>query len=40
MINMNEETFFEGGPAKSDLIINLIAGVTILGQESLPLQLN
>ena len=31
MINMNEETFFEGGPARSDLIINLIAGITILG---------
>ena len=23
MINLNEETFYEGGPAKSDLIINL-----------------
>ena len=31
MINMNEETFYEGGPAKSDLIINLLAGFTILG---------
>ena len=31
MINMNEVTFFEGGPAKSDLIINLLAGITILG---------
>ncbi len=31
MINMNEETFYEGGPAKSDLIINLFAGITILG---------
>ena len=31
MINMNEETFYEGGPAKSDLIINLLAGLTILG---------
>ena len=31
MININEETFYEGGPAKSDLIINLIGGVTILG---------
>ena len=37
MINMNEETFYEGGPAKSDLIINLIAGITILGYH-LPLQ--
>ena len=31
MIKMNEETFYEGGPAKGDLIINLIAGITILG---------
>ena len=31
MINMNEETFYEGGPAKSDLIINLLAGITIDG---------
>ena len=31
MININEETFYEGGPAKSDLIINLLAGLTILG---------
>mgnify|MGYP006204735339 CR=1 FL=1 len=31
MINMNEEIYFEGGPARSDLIINLIAGITILG---------
>ena len=31
MINMNEETFYEGGPAKGDLIINLLAGITILG---------
>ena len=31
MINMNEETFYEGGPAKSDLIINLLAGITLLG---------
>ena len=31
MININEETFYEGGPAKSDLIINLLAGITILG---------
>ena len=28
---MNEETFYEGGPAKSDLFINLFAGFTILG---------
>ncbi|MBK16553.1 MAG: ribonuclease P [Prochlorococcus sp. SP3034] len=31
MININEETFYEGGPARSDLIINLLAGITILG---------
>ena len=31
MININEEIFYEGGPAKSDLIINLLAGFTILG---------
>ena len=31
MINMNEEIFYEGGPAKGDLIINLLAGLTILG---------
>ena len=31
MINMIEETFYEGGPAKSDLIINLLAGITLLG---------
>ena len=31
MINMHEEIFYEGGPAKSDLIINLLAGITILG---------
>ena len=31
MINTNEEIFYEGGPAKSDLIINFIAGFTLLG---------
>ena len=31
MININEEIFYEGGPAKSDLFINLLAGLTILG---------
>ena len=31
MINIKEEIFYEGGPAKSDLIINLLAGITILG---------
>ena len=28
---MNEVTIYEGGPAKSDLIINLLAGLTLLG---------
>ena len=31
MININEEIFYEGGPAKSDLFINLLAGITLLG---------
>ena len=31
MININEKSFYEGGPAKSDLIINLLAGLTLLG---------
>ena len=31
MINIKEESFYEGGPAKSDLIINLLAGLTLLG---------
>ena len=31
MIYINEETFYEGGPAKSDLIINLFAALTLLG---------
>ena len=31
MIAINEEVFYEGGPAKADLIINLLAGLTILG---------
>ena len=31
MISINEELFYEGGPAKSDLIINLFAGLTLLG---------
>ena len=26
-----EEIFYEGGPAKSDLIINLLAGITLVG---------
>ena len=31
MININEDIFYEGGPARSDLIINLLAGFTLLG---------
>ena len=31
MIAVQEEIFYEGGPAKGDLIINLLAGLTILG---------
>ena len=31
MIKINEQVFYEGGPAKGDLIINLLAGITILG---------
>ena len=30
MISINEEVFYEGGPAKGDLVINLLAGFTIL----------
>ena len=26
-----EEVFYEGGPANSDLIINLVAGITLVG---------
>ena len=26
-----EEVFYEGGPARSDLIINLLAGITLVG---------
>ena len=31
MISIKEEIFYEGGPAKSDLIINILAGFTLLG---------
>ena len=31
MIAIKEDVFYEGGPAKSDLVINLLAGLTILG---------
>ena len=27
----NEDIFYEGGPASGDLIINLIAGITLIG---------
>ena len=30
-ISPNEEVFYEGGPANGDLIINLIAGITLIG---------
>ena len=29
--NSKEEVFYEGGPAKIDLIINLLAGITLIG---------
>ena len=31
MITIKEDIFYEGGPAKSDLFINLLAGFTLLG---------
>ncbi len=31
MIDIKEDIYFEGGPAKGDLIINLLAGLTLLG---------
>ena len=31
MITSTEEIFFEGGPARGDLIINLLAGLTLIG---------
>ena len=30
-ISPNEEIFYEGGPANGDLIINLLAGITLIG---------
>ena len=30
-INKNESIFYEGGPARGALIINLIAGITLIG---------
>ncbi len=31
MNSSTEKVFYEGGPAKSDLILNLLAGITIIG---------
>ena len=31
MIKSKEITFYEGSPAKEDLILNLIAGITLIG---------
>ena len=31
MNTTQEKIFYEGGPAKSDLIINLLAGITLVG---------
>jgi len=31
MIKSKEQTFYEGSPAREDLILNLIAGVTLIG---------
>ena len=31
MTKTSEETFYEGGPAKGDLIVNLFAGLTLIG---------
>ncbi len=31
MISTQEEIYYEGGPAKGDLILNLLAGMTIIG---------
>ena len=31
MITNQEEVFYEGGPASGDLIINLLAGITLIG---------
>ena len=30
-ISTNEDIFYEGGPARGDLIINLMAGITLIG---------
>ena len=30
-ISSNEDIFYDGGPARGDLIINLMAGITLIG---------
>ncbi len=30
-MSLNEDIFYEGGPAIGDLVINLIAGITLIG---------
>tara|TARA_B100000579_G_scaffold195678_1_gene159958 strand:- start:295 stop:705 length:411 start_codon:yes stop_codon:yes gene_type:complete len=30
-LSANEDVFYDGGPANGDLIINLIAGITLIG---------
>ena len=30
-VSANEDIFYEGGPASGDLIINLLAGITLIG---------
>ncbi|MCP9923218.1 PH domain-containing protein, partial [Synechococcus lacustris Cruz CV12-2] len=30
-ITLQEELFYEGGPAKGDLILNLVFGITLIG---------
>ena len=31
MNSSSEETFYEGGPSKADLVINILAGLTLIG---------
>ena len=31
MIGSNEKVFYEGGPSKGDLLINILAGLTLIG---------
>ena len=30
-MSINEDIFYEGGPANGDLVINLLAGITLIG---------